>query len=67
MTLQSLPTQSWSDEDIGELVAEAYQLHYMFSSAPNHLQGSINKWQYQSDFSRVKRTPGEQRGSFGSS
>lgn len=43
MMLQNLPTQAWSDEEIGELVAEAYQLHYMFSSAPNHLQGSLNK------------------------
>jgi len=43
MMLQNLPTQSWSDEEIGELVAEAYQLHYMFSNAPNHLQGSMNK------------------------
>lgn len=43
MMLQNLPTQTWSDEEIGELVAEAYQLHYMFSNAPNHLQGSLNK------------------------
>ena len=43
MMLQNLPTQAWSDEEIGELVAEAYQLHYMFSSAPNHLKGSLNK------------------------
>lgn len=43
MMLQNLQTQSWCDEEIGELVAEAYQLHYMFSSAPNHLQGSIGK------------------------
>ena len=43
MLLQNLPTQSWSDDEIGELVAEAYQLHYMFSSAPNHLLGSVGK------------------------
>ncbi|KAI9555308.1 hypothetical protein GHT06_017823 [Daphnia sinensis] len=43
MMLQNLPTQSWSDEEIGEIVAEAYQLHYMFSNAPNHLQSSASK------------------------
>lgn len=42
MLLQNLPTQSWNDEEIGELVAEAYQLHYMFSSSKAHFASAPN-------------------------
>lgn len=38
MTLQNLPTHNWGDEQIGELLAEAFKLKYMFADAPKHLQ-----------------------------
>jgi hypothetical protein len=38
LMLQNLPTQNWSDSDIGMLVAEAYRLKFTFADAPNHLQ-----------------------------
>lgn len=38
MLLQNLPTQQWGDEEIGELLAEAFKLKYMFADAPKHLQ-----------------------------
>lgn len=34
--LQNLPTNKWTDEDIGELTAEAYKLKYMYAGAPQH-------------------------------
>lgn len=37
MYLQNLPTHNWKDEEIGELLAEAFKLKYMFADAPNHL------------------------------
>ncbi|KAL3851771.1 hypothetical protein ACJMK2_015480 [Sinanodonta woodiana] len=37
MFLQNLPTYHWSDGEIGELLAEAFKLKYMFADAPNHL------------------------------
>lgn len=37
MFLQNLPTHHWNDEEIGELLAEAFKLKYMFADAPNHL------------------------------
>ncbi|KAK2706460.1 TBC1 domain family member 22B-like [Artemia franciscana] len=37
MLLQNLPTHFWDDREISLLVAEAYQLKYMFADAPNHL------------------------------
>ena len=37
MYLQNLPTHHWHDKEIGELLAEAYKLKYMFADAPNHL------------------------------
>lgn len=37
MFLQNLPTHHWHDEEIGELLAEAFKLKYMFADAPNHL------------------------------
>lgn len=38
LMLQNLPTQNWTDSEIGMLVAEAYKLKYAFADAPNHLQ-----------------------------
>jgi len=37
MFIQNLPTHNWGDEEIGELLAEAFKLKYMFADAPNHL------------------------------
>lgn len=37
MYLQNLPTHNWGDEEIGELLAEAFKLKYMFADAPKHL------------------------------
>ncbi|WAR26889.1 TB22B-like protein [Mya arenaria] len=36
MFLQNLPTHHWHDAEIGELLAEAYKLKYMFADAPNY-------------------------------
>ncbi|XP_043253421.1 TBC1 domain family member 22B isoform X2 [Colletes gigas] len=38
LMLQNLPTQNWTDSEIGILVAEAYKLKFTFADAPNHLQ-----------------------------
>ncbi|KAK7103003.1 TBC1 domain family member 22B-like [Littorina saxatilis] len=38
MLLQNLPTHTWGDKQIGELLAEAFKLKYMFADAPKHLQ-----------------------------
>ncbi|XP_066586153.1 TBC1 domain family member 22B isoform X2 [Prorops nasuta] len=38
LMLQNLPTQNWTDSEIGVLVAEAYKLKFTFADAPNHLQ-----------------------------
>lgn len=40
LMLQNLPTQNWTDAEIGMLVAEAYRLKYTFADAPNHLQSA---------------------------
>lgn len=40
--LQNLPTQDWTDCNIGVLVAEAYRLKFTFADAPNHLQRNLN-------------------------
>ncbi|CAG0900293.1 unnamed protein product [Darwinula stevensoni] len=40
LLLQNLPTQAWTDKDIGMLLAEAFRLKYMFADAPNHLSGA---------------------------
>jgi hypothetical protein len=37
MFLQNLPTHHWQNGEIGELLAEAFKLKYMFADAPNHL------------------------------
>lgn len=36
MLLQSLPTSSWSDDDIELLLAEAFKLKYTFGDSPAH-------------------------------
>ena len=36
--VQDLPTSDWTDEDIELLLAEAFQLKYLFADAPGHLQ-----------------------------
>ena len=36
--IQNLPTSHWNDENIQLLLAEAFQLKYMFADAPGHLQ-----------------------------
>jgi len=42
--IQNVPTAKWHDKDISLLVAEAYQLKYMFADAPSHLtECRINK------------------------
>jgi len=35
--IQNVPTAKWNDKDISLLVADAYQLKYMFADAPSHL------------------------------
>ena len=42
MFLQNLPTAKWGDFEIDLLVAEAYQLSYMFADAPSHLGRKSN-------------------------
>ncbi|XP_052252808.1 TBC1 domain family member 22A-like isoform X1 [Dreissena polymorpha] len=37
MFIQNLPTHHWQDPDIGELLAEAFKLKFLFADAPNHL------------------------------
>lgn len=44
MLLQNLPTHHWQNNEIGELLAEAFKLKYMFADAPNHL--SKKKWHH---------------------
>jgi len=36
MLLQSLPTSSWTDDEIDLILAEAYQLKYMYGDTPAH-------------------------------
>ncbi|XP_033214390.1 TBC1 domain family member 22B-like [Belonocnema kinseyi] len=43
LMLQNLPTQNWTDSEIGILVAEAYKLKFTFADAPNHLQGNDSR------------------------
>ena len=35
--LQNLPTHQWGNEEIGEMLANAFRLKYMFADAPRHL------------------------------
>ncbi|KAG7207005.1 hypothetical protein KM043_000896 [Ampulex compressa] len=44
LMLQNLPTQNWTDSEIGILVAEAYKLKFTFADAPNHLQAHDTRW-----------------------
>ncbi|QQP38886.1 TBC1 domain family_ member 22B, partial [Caligus rogercresseyi] len=37
MFLQNLPTAKWGDTEIDLIVAEAFQLSYLFADAPSHL------------------------------
>ncbi|BFZ08319.1 hypothetical protein BsWGS_11358 [Bradybaena similaris] len=37
MFLQNLPTDTWQDKEVSELLAEAYRLKYLFADAPRHL------------------------------
>ena len=36
LLLQNLPTNNWSNEEVGLLLAEAYRLKFTFADAPNH-------------------------------
>lgn len=38
--LQNLPCDNFSDDDVSQLLSEAYQLKYMFGDAPHHLMNS---------------------------
>ena len=38
--LQSLPTTKWTDDDIAELVSEAFQLKCLFPKAVTHVAGT---------------------------
>ncbi|MCL4127945.1 UNVERIFIED_CONTAM: hypothetical protein GTU68_025110, partial [Idotea baltica] len=40
LLLQSLPTKTWSDNEVSVVVAEAFRLKYVFADAPNHLLGT---------------------------
>jgi len=40
--LQSLPTEDWTDEEIGLVLADAYRLKFMFADAPKHLGDSAS-------------------------
>ncbi|KAK6630841.1 hypothetical protein RUM44_003011 [Polyplax serrata] len=40
LLLQKVPTEKWSECEIGVLVAEAYRLKFTYADAPNHLQGN---------------------------
>ena len=35
--LQGLPTEDWTDEEVGLVLADAYRLKFMFADAPKHL------------------------------
>lgn len=36
--LQQLPTQSWTDKDIEEVLSQAYVYQSLFAKSPNHLK-----------------------------
>lgn len=40
LLLQRVPTDKWTESEIGVLVAEAYRLKFTYADAPNHLQGN---------------------------
>jgi len=37
LLLQNLPTDDWTDEEVGLVLADAYRLKFMFADAPKHL------------------------------
>jgi len=41
LLLQNLPTNNWSNEEVGLLLAEAYRLKFTFADAPNHYRDSV--------------------------
>jgi len=41
LLLQNLPTNDWSNEEVGLLLAEAYRLKFTFADAPNHYRDSV--------------------------
>lgn len=40
LLLQRVPTDKWTESEVGVLVAEAYRLKFTYADAPNHLQGN---------------------------
>ena len=46
LMIQNLPTENWTDSEIGMLVAEAYKLKFTFADAPNHLQAHDSRWPF---------------------
>ena len=41
LLLQNLPTNNWSNGEVGLLLAEAYRLKFTFADAPNHYRDSV--------------------------
>jgi len=41
LLLQNLPTNNWSNAEVGLLLAEAYRLKFTFADAPNHYRDSV--------------------------
>lgn len=41
LLLQNLPTNDWTNEEVGLLLAEAYRLKFTFADAPNHYRDSV--------------------------
>ena len=41
LLLQNLPTNNWSNEEVGLLLAEAYRLKFTFADAPNHYRDTV--------------------------
>jgi len=40
--LQGLPTEDWTDEEVGLVLADAYRLKFMFADAPKHLGDAMS-------------------------
>jgi len=40
--LQSLPTEDWTDEEVGLVLADAYRLKFTFADAPKHLSDATS-------------------------
>jgi len=41
LLLQNLPTNNWTNAEVGLLLAEAYRLKFTFADAPNHYRDSV--------------------------